>query len=288
MKDKLEILSIVKRALREDIGRGDITTKAVLWPDLKIKAIILAKEEGILAGVDIAKLAFKSIDKRIKFIPILKDGEKIKKGSVIARIEGKASKILNIERTALNFLMHLSGVSTLTRRFVERIKPYKVKIVDTRKTLPALRILEKYAVKVGGGYNHRMGLFDQVLIKKNHINSLKRVKKLKLKDLIEEVKKKVPEKKIEIEVKNLREFEDALKAKPDIIMLDNMGIKDIKKTVSICKLQTTDYKPKLEASGGVNLENVRKIAKTGVDMISIGALTHSAKAIDMSLEVLID
>ncbi len=283
-----EILSIVERALKEDIGRGDITTEAVLWPDLKIKAIILAKEEGILAGIDIARLVFRSIDKRIKFIPILKDGKRIKKGSIIARIEGRASKILNAERTALNFLMHLSGVSTLAKRFIEKIKPYKVKITDTRKTLPGLRILEKYAVRVGGGYNHRMGLFDQVLIKKNHINSLKRVKGLKLKDLIEEVRKKVPEKKIEVEVKDLKEFKDALEARPDIIMLDNMSIKDIKRMASICKLQATNYKPKLEVSGRVNLKNVRKIAKTGVDMISIGALTHSAEATDMSLEVLID
>lgn len=281
-----KILSIVRRALEEDIGRGDITTNSLISPDLRVKGVILAKEKGILAGLDIAKLCFKFVDKDIKFIPEIKDGYKFKKSQVIARIEGRACKILNAERTSLNFLMHLSGVATLTHRFVQKIKSYKVKITDTRKTLAGLRILEKYAVRVGGGTNHRMGLYDQVLIKENHIKVIgDRFWVMGFK----EIKRAAPQFKIEVEVKTLKEFNRVLKLKLDIIMLDNMSIKDIKKAVRIRNNllpNTYDLKPKLEVSGNVNLNNVRKLAQTGIDMISIGALTHSAKAIDMSLEIL--
>jgi len=292
------ILSIVKRALREDIGSGDITTDSLIRKDIKVKAIILAKENGILAGLEIAKLCFKILDRNIVFIPKKREGEEIKKGQIIAEIEGKADKILNAERTALNFLMHLSGIATLTKRFVERVKPYNIKITDTRKTIPGLRILEKYAVRMGGGQNHRMGLWDRILIKGNHI----KVQSSKfivhsLKEIIEETKRKIPkDMKIEIEVKNMKEFKDALKAEPDIIMLDNMSIKDIRKAVMIknqkpppkadLPIAEETRNQKLEVSGNINLTNVRKIAQTGVDMISIGSLTHSAKAIDMSLKVL--
>ncbi len=231
--------------------------------------------------------SFKLLDPKIKFMPFVLDGKRFKANSVIASLEGDARAILIAERVALNFLSHLSGIATLTIQFVKAIKPYKAKIMDTRKTTPGLRTLEKYAVRVGGGHNHRMGLYDQILIKDNH---------LKIVDgqwlIVDGVIKKAKKNgiKTEIEVKNLRELKEAIKIRPHIIMLDNMNLKEIKAAVKLRNslLSTIHYRlwTKLEVSGRVNLKNVKEIASTGADMISIGALTHSAKTIDFSLEVI--
>ncbi len=273
-------LEIVKLALREDIGSGDITTKLIISAKQKIKARIIAKEKGIVCGLAVARLVFKTVDKNIHFKPATSDGKQVKKGQVLARLQGKAVSILGGERVALNFLSHLSGVATLTNRYVQKVRPYKVKIMDTRKTTPGLRSLEKYAVRCGGGVNHRLNLSDQVLIKDNHLSSLKfKVKSLKLKDIIDKIRKNAQGRKIEIEVKNIREFREVLKARPDIIMLDNFSVANIKKAVKIKSASV-----KLEVSGGVNLSNVRRIAATGVERISIGELTHSAGALDIALD----
>ena len=270
---------IIRHSLIEDIGRGDITTKLTIPKDKKIKAEIKTKEDCIICGIEIAEKVFKAIDRTIKFVGLVKDGRAIKSGKAIARITGKAANILTAERVALNLLSLLSGIATTTRAFVKHIEPYKTKITDTRKTLPGLRDLQKYAVRVGGGHNHRMGLDEMILIKDNHIKVTEGYEKLP----------SVPKGfKIEIETQNLDEFKHALYFKPDIIMLDNMSLEDIKEAVKI--RNNTEFKShhlptKLEASGGVNFDTVKKIAATGVDIISIGALTHSVKAIDMNLDI---
>lgn len=282
-----KIMELVRNSLREDIGRADITTELILSQRLKVRAGIVLKETAVVAGLEIAKKVFKTVNKNIKFQAKCADGSLQKSGSALVILEGDARSILSAERTALNFLSHLSGIATLTYAFVQKVRPYNVKIMDTRKTIPGLRALQKYAVKMGGGYNHRMGLWDGVLIKDNHIFASRLAPcALRLRELVEIAKKKKPKNmKVEIEVKNLKEFEEALRAQPDIIMLDNMKIADIRKAVMIRRMRDEGRKTKIEVSGGVTLDNVREIAKTGVDMISIGALTHSAQAIDMSLEV---
>jgi nicotinate-nucleotide pyrophosphorylase (carboxylating) len=272
---ELQLKDIIKEALREDIGQKDVTCESIIPKDKFVKAILLAKQDFIICGLNIAGLVFKVKDKNIKFKPLYKDGQKIKPGRVIARISGKAQSILTAERTALNFLCLLSGVATQTRKYVARVKPYKAKIMDTRKTIPGLRILEKYAVRIGGGYNHRMSLDEMVLVKDNHLKVIGGYLRLP---------KVAKGYLVELEVKNLREFKEAIKLNPDIIMLDNMNVKDMKKAANLSRRQ--GRKVLLEASGGINLKNVRKIASTGVDMISIGALTHSVKSVDISLEVL--
>lgn len=272
--------ALIKAALKEDIATGDITSQLLIPSNKKVRAVLILKEKSIIAGLPIARMVFRVVDKNIKFKVLCADGSLQPSKKVIALIEGNARSVLLAERTALNFLSHLSGVANKTYEFVKKIKPYKTKIMDTRKTLPGLRCLEKYAVAVGGGYNHRMGLSDGILIKDNHLKLLGSA--LWSIDL-RKIRNKIPSRfKIEIEVKTLEEFRQALKMKPDIIMLDNMRIKDIRKAVKICKQSSV----KLEASGGVSLENVKKIASTGVDMISIGALTHSVRAVDISLEII--
>ena len=278
---------IIKRALREDIGKTDITTTAIIPKDKYVKAILLAKENCVICGLGIAAEVFKIQDKNIKFKPAVSEGKKIKNGKIIAYISGKAQSILTAERSALNFLSLLSGVATKTRACVDKVKPYKVKILDTRKTIPGLRELEKYAVRIGGGYNHRMGLDEMILIKDNHLKVIgDRLWVIGLK----EIKKKIsPKIQIEVEVKTLKEFKKALKINPDIIMLDNMNLNAIKKAVKLrnnLSPNTYHLRLKLEASGGINLKSVRKIAACGVEMISIGELTHSIKATDISLEIL--
>lgn len=275
-----EVKEIIKKALKEDIGKRDITTTTIIPENKYAKAILLAKENCVICGLNIAAEVFRIQDKKIKFMSNVLDGKKIKEGKIIAHISGRAQSILTAERVALNFLGLLSGIATKTRAYADKVKPYKVKILDTRKTIPGLRELEKYAVRIGGGYNHRMRLDEMVLIKDNHLKVMGYglwVMGLK------EIKNKIsPKIKIEIEVKNLREFKEALEAEPDIIMLDNMKVEDIRKAVVLRKAAVS----KIEVSGNVNLNNVRKIAKTGPDMISVGALTHSVKAVDISLEVL--
>ena len=280
MKIDKSIKNLIKQALREDIGKGDITTTALIPHGLKAYAVIIAKQNGVIAGLDIAREVFVQLDRDIKFKAFVRDGDKVKAGKKIAGITGSAKAILTAERTALNFLGHLSGVATLTRQFVDRIKPYKARILDTRKTMPGLRIAEKYAVKCGGGKNHRMGLWDEALIKDNHISA---AGKGSLEKLIKYAKKRIPKNMpIEIEVKSLAEFKGALKAAPGVIILDNMSISQIKRAV----VARGASKTLLEVSGGINLANVRRIARAGVDRISVGSLTHSAPALDLSLKII--
>ncbi|MBM3255633.1 MAG: carboxylating nicotinate-nucleotide diphosphorylase [Candidatus Omnitrophica bacterium] len=278
--DQHKLDLIVRHALLEDIGKGDITTQLTIPKNKNIKAFLIAKEECVVCGLEVAERVFKTVDKDIKFTPKTKEGQSIKKGKAIAEIDGKAHSILSAERVALNLFSLLSGVATKTREYVNRIKPYKAKITDTRKTMPGLRELQKYAVRIGGGFNHRMALDEMILIKDNHLQVTAGYTQLP----------KVPKGyKIEIEVQNLEEFKHALRFKPDVIMLDNMDLADIKKAVEIVNNTAfTSHHPrtKLEASGGVEIEEVKQIAACGVDIISIGDLTHSFKSIDVSLEVL--
>ncbi|PIQ89731.1 MAG: nicotinate-nucleotide diphosphorylase (carboxylating) [Candidatus Omnitrophica bacterium CG11_big_fil_rev_8_21_14_0_20_42_13] len=276
-----DVLNIIKTALKEDNVTHDITTFSLISEKLKIPAKIILKEDAVICGMGIAERAFKLLDKDIKFKPLLKDGQKAGKGACIAKIKGNASAILRAERTALNFLGRMCGIATLTSEFVRRIKPYKVKIIDTRKTTPNLRLLEKYAVRCGGGFNHRFDLSGQALIKDNHLAIL-RCPILSFSNIVADVRRSAPGKKVEIEVNNLKQFKDALLAEPDIIMLDNFRPAQVKKAVKIRGKRT---KPLIEASGGITLKNIKKIAACFPDMISIGALTHSAKSIDVSLEI---
>ncbi len=273
----LHLRKIIKEALKEDIGFGDITTESIIPEDMISRAIIIAKEEGIIAGLPIAEEVFKLLDSKIEFKEFKKDGDEIKKGDIILEIKGKTKMILMGERTALNFLQRLSGIATYTRKCVDVVKPYGAKILDTRKTTPTLRILEKYAVKVGGGENHRFGLYDMVLIKDNHIRAAGGIK-----EAIERVRKRVSHVyKIEVEVSNLEELKEALESKADIVLLDNMDYDTLKEAVSIAK-----GKVMIEVSGKISLEDLEKIARLGVDFISMGKLTHSYKSLDLSLELL--
>jgi nicotinate-nucleotide pyrophosphorylase (carboxylating) len=270
------IKHLIHLALSEDIGGGDVTSEALLGNEPSGKAVIVAKQEGVLAGLPVAKMVFRTVNPRVVFRMLKQDGERIKKGQKVALIQGKTKGIFSAERTALNFLQKLSGIAALTAKYVEEIKGTKAKILDTRKTTPGLRVLEKYAVKTGGGENHRMGLFDMILIKENHIKAAGGVSRA-----IMLARSKCPKEKIEVEVRNLSEVREAIKSRPDWIMLDNMRPDQMKKAVRMIRSATRTIK--IEASGSVNLKNVRKIALTGVDFISVGALTHSAPALDMSL-----
>lgn len=277
---KSSLASLVKDALREDIGRGDITTRLIIPGNKKAEAVLLAKQNLIACGLGIAELAFKLCDKNIRFRYCSRDGQKVKRGRILAKINGNAQNILFAERVALNFLTLMCGIATEVNKYVAKVKPYQAKIMDTRKTLPGLRELEKYAVRTGGGHNHRFGLDEMVLIKDNHLKIIRGLKGLK------GLTKGNSRRKVEIEVKNLNELRQALKLKPDIIMLDNMRAKDIRKAVKeVAKSQSHKSQVKLEASGGITLKNIRTIASTGVEMISVGALTHSVSSSDISLEI---
>lgn len=281
-----ELSTILSNALAEDIGGSDITSGALLKDNRILKAQIVSKENNVIVcGLGVVRGVFKQLDKNIKIIDQVKDGQEINKGKIVITIIGPAVKILNGERTALNFLGKLSGIATKTRRLVKKVSKYKVKILDTRKTTPGLRILEKYAVRIGGGYNHRFGLFDQVLIKDNHIRILKKTfPGIAINDIIlmarKNIKQRVP---IEIEVKNIQELKLALTAGPDIVMLDNMSITQIRKSVLI--KNKCNKKIKLEASGNINEKDIVSIASSGVDFMSLGGLTHSTQAVDYSLNV---
>jgi nicotinate-nucleotide pyrophosphorylase (carboxylating) len=276
------VLPIIKAALKEDIGKGDITSGALVDKFLSSRATIITREDCVVCGLQIAEWIMAQIDYSVRFKPNCNDGDFVGKDKELVFLEGHVNSILRAERTMLNFLEFLSGIATKTKSCVDKAKPYGVKVMDTRKTYPLLRYLEKYAVSVGGGANHRMGLYDQMLIKDNHIKSVQG--KITLKELVEMARKKCLKGTVlEIEVANPAEFEDALQGKPDIIMLDNMSVKDIKVCVEIRRMSKT--KALLEASGGINPETIEEYAKTGIDMISVGALTHSVKSIDMSLEI---
>ncbi|HBR15545.1 MAG TPA: carboxylating nicotinate-nucleotide diphosphorylase [Candidatus Omnitrophica bacterium] len=280
--DKKLFNNIITQALKEDAAKEDITTNALVPASSTTEAVILFKEDAVLCGLSIARQVFQNLDKNILFRTDLKDGDAVKKNSKVAFIKGKTRAILTGERTALNFLGYLSGIATNTRQFVDRIKPFKTKILDTRKTTPGLRELEKYAVRCGGGYNHRTSLKDMVLIKDNHRVISKR--HLSLVEMIEQCRTKT-KKPLEIEVDNLTQLQEALRGNPDYILLDNMSIPQLKQAVKITR-SSSHKKPLLEASGGIRPNNVKAIAQTGVDRISIGALTHHRQAIDVSLEII--
>ncbi len=275
---------IITQALKEDFAHADITTNLLIAQNSQSEAKIIFKETAILCGIDLVKKVFLKNSRTIKFPHALKDGTKVKKGTSVLTVRGKTKEILTAERTALNFLSHLSGISTLTHEFVTKIHPLKAKICDTRKTTPGLRDLEKYAVFCGKGHNHRRDLRDFVLVKDNHI--LANTQFNSLEALIQHLRKKT-KKTIEIEVDNLVQLKDVLKEPPDIVLLDNMNKTQLLKAIKIRSQSKKAQKTLFEASGGITLKNVRSIAQTGVDRISIGALTHSAQAVDVSLEVTI-
>ncbi|MDR3124870.1 MAG: carboxylating nicotinate-nucleotide diphosphorylase [Endomicrobium sp.] len=272
---------LIKLTLKEDGVFKDITTKEFIPKDKKAKAVLFAKKSGILCGIDVFVKVFKTVDKNCKVLLKLKDGAKIKVGDKILEIYGLAKSILAAERTALNFLQYLSGIATLTNLFVQAIKNGKPKIYDTRKTLPGYRELAKYAVKCGGGFNHRMGLYDMALIKDNH---LKLVTDLKSKvAAFRKTCNKIP---VEIECETIQEVKQAIDAKADIIMLDNTSISNTKKMIKLIRDNSNiQYKPEIEISGGVTLKTAKSLSKLDADRISVGMLTHSVTALDLSLEV---
>lgn len=271
-------------ALKEDIGPGDITTLLLVNSKKRARAAIYAKSAGVLAGIDLASMVFRTVDKKIRFQALLEDGRKVGEGDKVAEIQGRAASILTAERTALNFLQHLSGIATLTSNFVPKTKHTKAVICDTRKTTPGWRVLEKYAVRVGGGKNHRQGLCDQILIKDNHIKVVGSVSKAVCTALAKN-KKKLP---LEVETANLGQVKQALDCGADWIMLDNMSLAEMRKGIGLIRQFSRQKKKKIviEVSGKVSLKNVRRMAKTGPDLISVGKLTHSAPALDFSLEIL--
>lgn len=274
MYNQLLTDELIKRALTEDIGTGDITTLATVSSEAKISGRFLAKEDGVVCGLDIVSRVFALVDENVGFKALCRDGDRVKKGEVIAKISGRAQSILTGERVALNFLQRLSGIATRTRKAVEEIAGTSAVIADTRKTTPGLRVLEKYAVKTGGGSNHRFNLADGILIKDNHIRAAGGITQA-----ITKAREQAPHTlKIEVEVESFEQIEEALACKADIIMLDNMTIEDMKRAVGIIARRALT-----EASGNMGDRNLLEVAQTGVDIISIGALTHTVKAMDISL-----
>ena len=275
-----QIDSIIDLALAEDISRGDITSQGLIPPELQGKASILAKAGGIIAGGEVAKRVFLRVDPSLQVELLIKDGTKVQPGDIVATIFGNVISILKAERVALNFLQRLSGIASQTAQYIAKTKGLGVKITDTRKTTPGLRRLEKYAVRIGGGQNHRFHLGDGILIKDNHLAAL-RALGMNIKDIIAKAKQNAPKgAKVEVEVSTPQEALDAAEAGADIIMLDNMSPDEMRRVVNSVPSQV-----KIEASGGITLANVRAVAMTGVDFISIGALTHSTQALDISLEL---
>lgn len=274
---------LIRRALLEDATNNDVTTNSLIPKHHVSKATIIIKEDAIVCGLKVVERVFKLLDPRIQFRAIAKDGTKVKRNTIVARLKGKTRGILTGERVALNFLGYLSGIGTDTKKFVEKTRRTKAKILDTRKTTPGLRILEKRAVKCGGGHNHRPDLSQLVLIKDNHRHACQ--PNISIPEAIKRARKKT-KKAIEIEVDTLKQFQEALTADPDMILLDNMTCAQMKKAVAIVKKLPKKRRPILEASGGITLRSVEKVALTGVDCISIGSLTHTHTGIDVSLELI--
>ncbi|HAN41017.1 MAG TPA: carboxylating nicotinate-nucleotide diphosphorylase [Candidatus Cloacimonas sp.] len=264
---------MLRKALAEDIGHGDITTDSLDLDAVKATAFMVAKAAGVVAGVEVAIRTFKLVDKDLKITLYRKDSDTVKPGDEIMKIDGRASSILKGERVALNFLQRLSGIATSTKTMVDAMEGTNTKLLDTRKTTPGLRALEKYAVRIGGGHNHRFGLFDMVLLKENHIRACGGIT-----EAVRRVKERNTSYKIEVEVTNLRELTEAVKAGADRVMLDNMTLANIRTAVK----RYAD-RVELEVSGGVNDKNIQKYARTGVHYISSGAITHSYKSLDISL-----
>ena len=270
------IKSIVNYALTEDIGSGDITTNSLIPLELQTKATMVAKSTGIIAGLTVAEYVFRTLSPDITWKAFVNDGDKVNKGDLIVEISGSYRALLTGERLALNFMQRMSGIASMTANFVNALDGFKTKILDTRKTVPGLRILDKYAVKMGGGTNHRIGLYDMVLIKDNHIKIAGGIT-----NAVAQIKKSVPDgMKIEVETTTIEEVYEALAAGVDIIMLDNMT----NETMSEC-VKIIDSRAKIEASGNMTLERLKEVASTGVDFISIGALTHSVSAFDISMNI---
>jgi nicotinate-nucleotide pyrophosphorylase (carboxylating) len=277
---KPQIEEIIDRALAEDLGKGDVTTEALIPSDQQGTGFIVAKEEGILAGIEVAKQVFHRIGPELKVEILTENGARVKPGTKLSKVSGSIASILKAERVALNFLQRLSGIASETNRYVARVEGLPVRIMDTRKTTPGLRSLEKYAVKAGGGENHRMNLGDGILIKDNHLAGL-RSRGLDIKEIVARARQNAPQRlPVEVEVRTVSEALEAVEAGADIVMLDNMNLEDMRKAV-----KSIHGRALVEASGGITLDNVRAVAETGVDFISIGALTHSARALDISLEL---
>jgi nicotinate-nucleotide pyrophosphorylase (carboxylating) len=273
-----EIDHIIHLALTEDLDEaGDVTSNLLLSPSKRGKAVIVAKQRGVIAGLKIVHRVFKKVDPQIEISDLVEEGALVNPPDTIVKIAGPLCSILTAERTALNFLQRLSGIATLTAQFVEQVKGTQAQILDTRKTTPGFRLLEKYAVRVGGGLNHRKGLFDMILIKENHIVAAGGVSQA-VRTIKENMMRKNLALKVEVEARTLDDVKEALEVKVDRIMLDNMTLSQIQQAVNL-----VSGKVELEVSGGVTLKNVRDLAETGVDFISVGALTHSAKALDLSL-----
>jgi nicotinate-nucleotide pyrophosphorylase (carboxylating) len=267
-----QAIPIVRNALAEDIGDRDITTEELLSSDVVLAGELIAKQPGVAAGMEVAKLTFRMLDERVRFDAKVSDGGAIACDQVLATVSGSGRALLGGERVALNFLQRMCGIATVTKKYVEAVRGTAAIILDTRKTMPGLRILDKWAVRAGGGQNHRQGLYDAVLIKENHITSVGSIS-----DAIKRIRNRAPSDFVEVEVKSLEELREAISLKVDRVLLDNMKPDDLREAVRI-----SGGRVPLEASGNVTLENVAEIAKTGVHYISIGSLTHSAKALDIS------
>ena len=270
------IKPVIDFALNEDLGSGDITTNALVPGEMKAKATMVAKSSGVIAGLAVAEYVFKSLDKDIRWQTFINDGGHVTKGDLILEVSGSYRALLSGERLALNFLQRMSGIATMTDNYKNQLEGSKVKILDTRKTVPGLRLLDKYAVRMGGGTNHRIGLYDMVLIKDNHIKVAGGITKA-----VAQIKKNIPVGfKIEVETTSIAEVNEALTAGADIIMLDNMDNTTMRECVKIINKQA-----KVEASGNMTIERLREVAETGIDFISIGALTHSVTALDISMNI---
>lgn len=267
---------LLRAALDEDIGRGDITTGATVDPDTFASGIIRVKEDAVIAGMETAEQVFQIVDPAIRFTGRIKDGDRAEKGRILADVEGRAGSLLQAERTVLNLLMRLSGVATLTRAYVEAVRGTGVTVLDTRKTSPGMRELEKRAVRAGGGTNHRFGLFDGVLIKDNHIRAAGSIKKA-----VRRARLALPYHTIEVEVKNIEELREAIRAGADIILLDNMGLKMLREAIALAR-----GRARTEVSGNITLNTIRQVARLKPDYLSAGAITHSARAIDISMKLI--
>lgn len=289
----LEVCRLVDAALSEDLGSGDVTTEFVVHPEAVAEGEIVSKAKGVAAGIPVAGLCFRRLDSRVRFEQVVEDGARVSRNHVLARVSGPAVSILQAERVALNFMQRMSGIATLTARFVEAVKGYPVRVLDTRKTTPGLRMLEKYAVRMGGGFNHRTGLYDGILIKDNHLS-------FQVPDAQETARGGASMgtlaaaisaarfaashlQKIEIEAETMDQVDEAIRAGADAILLDNMDFETLRKAVDMARRSKKGIT--LEASGNVTLRNIGKIAAAGVDAVSIGALTHSSPALDISLKL---
>jgi len=286
MKENASVALLIREALQEDIGKGDLTTRLCIPKERRCRGKVIVREEAVVAGLWLLPLIFNRLDRKVKVRLLAKEGKKVPRNELLATLEGPAGSILTGERVSLNFLSHLFGIATLTRRYLQQVKPYRMKILATRKTTPGWRFLEKYAVQMGGGEIHRMGLYDEVLVKENHLliasKSWRHADTLR--GWIQKVRRGVPKGiKIVVEAQTLREARGLLSASVDKILLDNLTPKQIRKVVLLRNRK--GKRPLLQASGGVTLETIRKIAGTGIEEVSVGRLTHSAPAVNISVDI---